>query len=245
MSQVRARRFAVLQCEDWPHWRPHERLWADHLAGPGEEWQVYRAWAGELPPAPDACAGYVVTGSHHSVNDPTQTWLEPLFDFLRACAAHPDGGQLFGVCFGLQAIARALGGRVEKNPGGGFCFGTERVALAAEVRDTWYGAGLPDAVTALTSHSEQAVELPPGARRLAGSGRTAHEMFAVEDRVLAIQFHPEFTPAMMEELILPTALADRRLDAAGEARARAEMAAPLDSRRLLDLVRRFLDRPGR
>ncbi|HEU5055958.1 MAG TPA: hypothetical protein VFU21_05515, partial [Kofleriaceae bacterium] len=152
-----ARRYAVLDCEDAPRWAGHDRNWIDLLRRPGDEWRSYRVWAGELPARPSDHDGYVLTGSHHSVNDPAQTWLPPLFAFVGAAAAGGDA-RLFGACFGLQVIATALGGRVEVNPSGRFAFGSERIH---------FDGG--EALTLLESHGEQATALPPGARRLAAS----------------------------------------------------------------------------
>lgn len=225
-----ARRYAVLDCEDAPHWAGHHENWIALLARPGEDWRWFRAWADELPAAPDAFDGYVITGSHHSVNDAGQRWLAPLFDFVAAAAGAE--ARVFGACFGLQVIATALGGRVEGNPGGRFAFGSERVRFDA--------GELAGGLTLLESHGEQATALPPGARRLAGSASAEHEAFAVGDHVLAVQFHAEFTPAMLVEKILPRLRAERRLDPDEEARALASLAAPLDSARFLAAIRRFL-----
>lgn len=222
------RRFAVLDCEDAPHWAGHDQNWVGLLRREGEEWHTVRVWAGELPAEPDAYDGYVLTGSHHSVNDPTLPWVPPLFDFVAAAARSSDT-RVFGACFGLQVIAAALGGRVENNPDGRFAFGSERIR---------FDGG--DAATLLESHSEQATVLPPGARRLAGSATAENEAFAVGDRVLAVQFHAEFTPDMMLEKILPRLRAQGRLAADEEQKSLASLAAPLDSARFLAAIRRFL-----
>ncbi len=221
------RRYAVLDCEDAPRWAGHEQNWIDLVARPGEEWRSYRAWAGELPAAPSAHDGYVLTGSHHSVNDASQSWLGPLFEFVAAASAAE--ARLFGACFGLQVIATALGGRVEDNPGGRFAFGSERVRFA--------GGG---EMTLLESHGEQATVLPRAARRLAGSATAENEAFAVGDHVLAVQFHAEFTPALMLEKILPRLRETGRLEPDEEARALASLDQPLDSRQFIAAIRRFL-----
>ena len=223
-----ARRYAVLDCEDAPRWAGHDQNWIDLLRRPGEEWRSYRVWAGELPAAPSAHDGYVLTGSRHSVNDPAHSWLPPLFEFVAAAAAAEES-RVFGACFGLQVIATALGGRVAPNPSGRFAFGSERVRFEGG-----------EALTLLESHGEQAIALPAGARRLASSPTAENEMFAVGDHVLAVQFHAEFTPAMMLEKIYPRLREERRLDPDEEARALASLEQPLDSARFLAEIRRFL-----
>jgi GMP synthase-like glutamine amidotransferase len=225
---VSTRRFAVLDCEDAPRWAGHDRNWIDLLRREGDVWHSFRVWAGELPERPGAYDAYVLTGSHHSVNDATQTWLGPLFEFVAAVAHSPDA-RVFGACFGLQVIATALGGRVEDNPGGRFAFGSERIGFEGG-----------DPLTLLESHGEQATQLPPGARRLARSPTAENEMFSLGDRVLAVQFHAEFTPAMLREKILPRLREESRLTADEEARALASLEAPLDSARFIADIRRFL-----
>ena len=238
-----ARRFAVLDCEDLPHWNGHARFWLGPLTRPGETWDIYRAWAGELPVDPTAYDGLVITGSHHSVNDPEQGWLEPLFELVRRAVGEPRGPRVLGACFGLQVTARALGGRVEENPVGRFVFGTERVSIDPAFHDAFGDGPGPAEATLLVSHAEQATELPPGARALGRSATTAHEIFAIEDRALAVQFHAELTRAALLENILPRLREHARLAPADEARALAALDGAVDSAAFLEVFRRWLDRP--
>jgi GMP synthase (glutamine-hydrolysing) len=236
------RRFAVIDCEDREHWRGHERLWIDRLARDGDEWRSYRAWAGELPD-PAELDGAVVTGSHHSVIDPELVWLEPLFGFLRESVGAPRGPSVVGVCFGAQALARALGGRVGANRGGRFVFGAEQIALHAAFGARLGAEGVGDALSILESHGECVLELPPGAELLAHSSSAAHEVFTVGDRALAIQGHPEMTREIMVGRILPALRESGRIDPDREAAALASMDRPLDSERVLGLIGRFLEGP--
>jgi GMP synthase (glutamine-hydrolysing) len=234
------RRFAVIDCEDREHWRGHERLWIDRLDRDGDEWCSYRAWAGELPD-PAGLDGAVVTGSHHSALDPEVAWLAPLFRFLRESTAAPAGPRVVGVCFGAQALAQALGGRVGANPHGRFVFGAEQIALRPAFASRLGAGDLGDTLTILESHGECVLELPPGAELLAHSGTAAHEVFAVGDRALAIQGHPEMNRDIMVGRILPALRDSGRIDPDREAAALASMDRALDSDRVLGLIRRFLE----
>lgn len=236
----RARRFAVIDCEDREHWRGHERLWIDRLGREGDEWRSYRAWAGELPD-PAEVDGAIVTGSHHSVIDPELAWLPPLFDFLRDGLAAAQGPRVVGVCFGAQALARAHGGRVGANPDGRFVFGAEQITLWPAFAARLGVADLGDALSLHESHGECILELPPGAELLAGSGSAAHEIFTVGERGLAVQGHPEMTRELMVGRILPALRESGRIDPDREAAALGSMDRPLDSDRILGLIRRFLD----
>lgn len=238
------KRFAVIDCEDLPHWNGHARYWLGPLAREGETWNVYRPFAGELPDDPTAYDGIVITGSHHSVNDPEQgSWLEPLFELVRRAVGEPRGARVLGACFGLQVAARALGGRVEPNPVGHFVFGTERVSIDRAFHDDFTGAPGPEVATMLSSHGEQATLLPPGARVLGRSATADHEIFALEDRLLAVQFHAELTRDALLDHILPRLRAGERLAPDLEARAVAALDGTVDSAAILATFRRWLDRP--
>lgn len=68
-----------------------------------------------LPPA-DGIDLLLVMGSVHSVYDTATigAWIGHELDLIRAC--HRRGTPVLGICFGGQALAAALGGRVERAP---------------------------------------------------------------------------------------------------------------------------------
>ena len=78
-------------------------------------YRVYMTIGGELPESPDEQDGFLITGSPLSALDDSLPWLAGLMDFIRECdrAKVP----MIGACFGHQAIARALGGRLVKREG--------------------------------------------------------------------------------------------------------------------------------
>ncbi|GIM03798.1 hypothetical protein Vretimale_8487, partial [Volvox reticuliferus] len=63
----------------------------------------------------------------------------------------------------------------------------------------------------LQSHGDQVLTLPPGASLLATSGTAAHEMWALDNRCLAFQFHPELTPDLVYDKIWTALSASGRL----------------------------------
>ena len=152
---------------------------------------------GEMPAAPDDADGWLITGSRHGAYE-DHPWIPPLEAFLRACleARVP----VFGVCFGHQILAQALGGRVEKSARGwGFGVQDYRVAGApgwlAELGEGWAGFAV---------HQDQVEAVPAGARVLAGNAHcpVAALSFGPDDapHAASVQSHPEFTAPFVHDL---------------------------------------------
>ena len=163
------------------------------LLGPGFEPRLYEAAAGELPPGPDAHPAFLITGSAAGVYEPLP-WIAPLLGFLREAKGR---SKLVGICFGHQAMAEALGGRVEKSERG-WGIGLQDYDLWKPAR--WMGETPPDRIAVPVSHQDQVVVPPPGARVLAGNAFTPFGMLEWEDS-LSMQFHPEFEPGYARALI--------------------------------------------
>lgn len=163
------------------------------LLGPGFVPRVYRAAAGELPAAPDSHPAVLITGSAAGVYEPLP-WIAPLLSFLREAKGR---SKLVGICFGHQAMAEALGGRVEKSERG-WGIGLQDYDLWE--RAGWMGEATPGRIAVPVSHQDQVVSPPPGARVLAGNAFTPFGLLEWEDAV-SMQFHPEFEPEYAQALI--------------------------------------------
>lgn len=222
-------RVAVLNCEDAVKWADHVDVLRCAYGSPGDAWTEYRCYDGEFPSDGDldALDAVVCPGSRHSANDDALPWVAGLLDALRRAAARTDV-RLLGICFGHQAVARALGGAVGANPGGGFRYAAEAVACRG-----WAGGAL----VLLESHGECVTALPAGAACLGSSPGAAHEIVAVGETVLTLQAHPEFTPALMNARVWP-AVAPRLADA--DAARRAVAAADVDNAAARRAIRAFL-----
>jgi GMP synthase (glutamine-hydrolysing) len=98
------------------------------------------------------------------------------------------GVPVFGICYGFQAMADAMGGTVERT--GTAEFG--RTELEVTGGDSTLFHGLPAAQAVWMSHGDAVVEAPPG---FAVVARTSHTpVAAFEDgyrRLAGVQFHPE------------------------------------------------------
>lgn len=138
---------------------------------------LFRTEEGEYP---DSYAGYdavVLTGSRADAFSEA-AWVQRLREETTQLLATPT--KLLGVCFGHQLIGLCLGAPVTRAPQG---WGAGRMAY------WWEGLGQ---VHLLASHQDQVRQLPPGARLVATSDFCPVAAFAVEDRVLCVQPHPEF-----------------------------------------------------
>lgn len=105
------------------------------------------------------------------------------------------GGRTLGICLGAQLMAAALGARVA--PGG-----TTELGFFADL-DVSHDPLLADfaGLEVLQWHGDT-FELPEGARRLASSSVYSNQAFAVGEHGLALQFHPEVDPPMLEQWLI-------------------------------------------
>lgn len=178
---------------------PYERAFLNLLGD--ERFVVIDARKEELPD-PD-WAGVIVTGSAASVYD-GDAWIARSEEFLRRAADRSV--PLYGVCFGHQLVAQALGGKVEKCRHG-WELGTATVTLTDEGRTDPLFADVPESFHAQQSHGDVVAELPPGAVPLAQNDHWPYQAFRLGDHVWGTQFHPEFTPEIISDLIYTLASA--------------------------------------
>ena len=148
-------------------------------------------------PEAGAFAGVFVTGSGAMVTD-REDWSERTAGWLRD-AAHA-GQPLFGICYGHQLIAHALGGTVDWNPNGRE-MGTVPVDVAADAGDDALFGGLPGRFDVHATHRQSVVAPPPGARVLARSDRDACQAYRWGEAAWGVQFHPEFNTGVMRGYI--------------------------------------------
>ena len=117
------------------------------------------------------------------------------------------GVPTFGICYGHQAMARALGGRVAQT-------GTAEYGRTALARtgDSLLFAGLPDHQSVWMSHGDAVAQAPPGFTVTATTEATPVAAFEDTARGLyGVQFHPEVLHSEQGQQVLRRFL----LEAAG------------------------------
>ncbi|KRF02206.1 glutamine amidotransferase [Frateuria sp. Soil773] len=176
---------------DFPHWfRLAAGLRPSQL-------RVVDVEAGESLPAVAEVSGALITGSAAMVTE-RAAWSERTAGWIR----HAMDAELpmFGVCYGHQLMAHALGGRVDYLPGGREIGTLPIELLPPAAHDPLVGA-MPSQFRAHTTHEQSVLEAPPGAVVLARSARDPHHLLRYGPQALSVQFHPEFNAEVMRAYI--------------------------------------------
>ncbi len=151
-----------------------------------------RLYAGEQPPSIEHLDWLVVMGGPMGIYDHEEyPWLVAEKELIRQ--ALEAGTTVLGICLGAQLIADVLGAKVYPGP-------QKEIGWFPVRRCENAPALLPDELTVFHWHGDT-FELPAGAIRLASSDACQNQGFVYNDRVIALQFHMETTPASMEALI--------------------------------------------
>jgi GMP synthase-like glutamine amidotransferase len=184
-------------------------------------------------PDPRTLDAALITGSPAGVYD-DEPWIAGLLDFIRAAAEAKV--PVIGICFGHQAIAQALGGKVEKSDKG---WGVGRHVYEVAERPSWM-ADAPASFALAASHQDQVIALPPGAQVIARSPHTEFAGLLYEDaRALTFQGHPEMDVPFTRALIDGRR---GRIDSALVDQALTSLEQPLDADRVAGWIARFLER---
>jgi GMP synthase (glutamine-hydrolysing) len=121
----------------------------------------------------------VLSGGPASVYSPGAPDVDP--------ALYELGVPVLGICYGMQLLARDLGGKVEHT--GASEFGRTELRVTA---DGELLAGLPEEQVCWMSHGDTVTAPPEGARVVASSPSTPIAAFEEPERGLyGVQFHPE------------------------------------------------------
>lgn len=159
------------------------------------DWQIdsFPVWRDEFPEDISVYDGVIMTGSPASVHD-DEPWIAKLLDLIRKM--YTQKIPMYGGCFGHQAIALALGGKVSYNFKGGWSIGKETTRFNANAP---LGLGGRD-MELYSIHKEEVTELPKGARSIGTNESCKYPAFVIDDHVLTTQYHPEMTESFLVDL---------------------------------------------
>lgn len=122
--------------------------------------------------------GIILSGGPSSVYDKDAPAADPRVFEL--------GVPVLGICYGLQFMAHALGGKVRAAKHREY--GHAQVTV---LEDSQLFRGLPRALEVWMSHGDEALELPPGFKLIAKSPTAVAAIENAGGRLFAVQFHPE------------------------------------------------------
>ena len=124
-------------------------------------------------------AAIILSGGPASVYEPGAPAVDP--------ALFESGVPAFGICYGFQAMAQALGGSVART--GTAEFGRTSLSLTAGESTLFHG--LPQQQSVWMSHGDAVEKAPPGFTVVAATPQTPVAAFeALDRRPAAVQFHP-------------------------------------------------------
>jgi GMP synthase-like glutamine amidotransferase len=202
------------------------------MQGVRPAWQVtaFDLPKGEFPEGLQGFDGFLIGGSPSSVHD-EEAWIERLFAVIREALA--AGKPLAGACFGHQAIAKALGGKVGPNPGP-FVLGTAETTVTSPA--PWMDAVKGFRLAA--AHGEQVTVLPPGAEVVGVTPGCPAACYRIGGRVFATQYHPDMTPGFLAALVEEFA---PHFPAEVGAAARASLSLGTEGPRFAEWIARFFE----
>ncbi len=164
---------------------------ATFLEANGVPWELVAIDAGAaIPPDASAFCGLALMGGPMSVND-SLPWIDAECELIRHAVSLDI--PVVGHCLGAQLMAKALGGKVTRNPVKEIGWGEATVDDCDE-RTTWLG-DFQGKASVFQWHGET-FSIPPGATRLMHNEWCANQMF-VRGPHLGMQCHVEMTPEMI------------------------------------------------
>ena len=147
---------------------------------------------GEYPQDLNSIDLFIITGSRADAYADIP-WINDLKAFINKLNAEKKN--LFGVCFGHQIIAQALGGKVAKAESG-WHVGVDQLVLLDD--------SLMDQTTLdlIFSHQDQVIEMPPTAKLIGTCGSNCpNAAFTIVKHIVALQGHIEFSKSFAKDLL--------------------------------------------
>ena len=168
------------------------------------DWTVIDICAGSHDIEASDFDGFIISGSRSSVND-SKSWILLLLDLIIRIIEKEV--PLVGLCFGHQAIAKALGGQVTRSKTG-WNIGCVPVELTTGGENI---LNLAQQSCLYAFHQDSIAVLPENARSLGSTMLCKNFIVEFKKGVIGFQGHPEFDVAYMQGLLdINIANLDRR-----------------------------------
>jgi len=164
----------------------------------GHQLSSTRFYAGEALPRIESIDWLIMMGGPMDIyQEDNYPWLGEEKKFIKQ--AVDCGKMVLGFCLGAQLIAHVMGAKVscglEKEVGWHPLYFTEEVTHVEAFR------GIADFPSVVFHWHQDMFGIPQGARRIAYSNGCSNQAFAIDNNVLAFQFHLETTADSMRGMI--------------------------------------------
>jgi GMP synthase (glutamine-hydrolysing) len=123
--------------------------------------------------------GFILSGGPASVYEPKAP--------LAPAQLYESQLPVLGICYGMQAIAHQLGGKVaaaDRHEYG-------QAILHISDKESPLFAGLPSSIPVWMSHGDHIVDMPPGFKALAYTENSPSAVIGNKANIFGLQFHPE------------------------------------------------------
>jgi GMP synthase (glutamine-hydrolysing) len=160
--------------------------------------KVVRPHEGDALPDPTTVSAAVLTGSWSMVTD-HEPWSMITASWIRE--AMESRLPLFGICYGHQLMAQALGGSVGFHPDGRE-IGQHFVRLEEQASRDPLIRKLPATFLANLTHEQTVLKPPASAFCLAKSDHDPYQILRYSPTAISVQFHPEFDESLMASCLL-------------------------------------------
>ncbi|KAI6121225.1 class I glutamine amidotransferase-like protein [Pisolithus sp. B1] len=169
------------------------------------------------PPDDIEYHGVIITGSPSSAYEDLE-WINRLITFVKRIIAEKPNTKLFGICFGHQIVARALGGECTPNDGK-----WEVAVITVQLTPLGKSIFGKEELDVQQLHRDHVPTVPSGCHLLGWTAITPNHGFVMFDsksippaelldsespnvpltsiRIFTVQGHPEFTPMIVHAVL--------------------------------------------
>ena len=147
--------------------------------------EVFDVRSGAYPKAPHEFGLFVITGSKASVYD-DESWIRELVQYIKGLDSQSI--PVFGICFGHQIMALAMGCKVEK-ASKGWGVGIASTTITESGRALGFSG---EVMNMIVSHQDQVVDISENAILISYSDFCPYFSVRWSESLISIQGHPEW-----------------------------------------------------